>query len=234
MGCWSLTRFRVALWLFLKSPHGVGTGEIRQPQDGALAGFYCRQDTGGRQPEVQVASHTTWTFYFQMFEIYIYFSCEFRDNLPLQVSFSEQSPEIKSVLSCILRKRGNWILAFGGRRGEGRRREVQKEGKRHRFPESSSCFPLPHPCLFSLSTLVLSKTKPGSGLDTPSSFPTSLQRCPQLSELGPGRESHTEKDKHCMVSLIGRIWRKTNKTKPELIETWERLFLPQEKKYAAM
>lgn len=102
---------------------------------------------------------------------YIYFSCKFRDNLPLQVSFSEQSPEIKSVLSCILKKRGNWILVLGGRRGEGRRREVQEEGKRHRFPESSSCF-LPSPPLhfFPVHSYPI-KTKPSSGLDTPSSFP---------------------------------------------------------------
>lgn len=60
------------MWLFLKSPQGVGAGEIHQPRDGALTDVYCRQDTGGQQPEIQVASHTKWTFYFQTLEIHIF------------------------------------------------------------------------------------------------------------------------------------------------------------------
>lgn len=138
---------------------------------------------------------------------YIYFSCKFRDNLPLQVSFSEQSPEIKSVLSCILKKRGNWILVLGGRRGEGRRREVQEEGKRHRFPESSSCFlPSPPPAFFPCALLPY-QDKTQLRLRHTLLLPgASLQRCPQLlSERGPSRVSHTEKDKYCVVSLIGGI-----------------------------
>lgn len=87
------------MWLLLKIPQGVGTGEGHQTWDVGLVDVYHRQDPGGQQPEIQVVSHTKWTFY------YINFSYNFRDNLPPQVSFTEQSPEIKSVLSCILKKK---------------------------------------------------------------------------------------------------------------------------------
>lgn len=105
----------------------------------ALADGYHRQGTGRQQPEIQVVSHTKWTFY------YIHFSPNLRGNLPLQVSSTKQSSEIECVLSYILKKkkRGNWIPVLCGRRGEGRGKKVQKGGKRHRFPETSSCAPPP-------------------------------------------------------------------------------------------
>lgn len=118
---------------------------------------------------MQAASCAKWTFSFQTPDIYIYFPYKFRDNLPLQVSFTEQSLEIKSVLSCILKKKEEiGSLVRGGRRGDRGRREVQKEGKRHRFPESSLCFPLPHPCISPPMFSYLLETKPSSSSDTSS------------------------------------------------------------------
>ena len=59
----------------------------------------------------------------------MYFSYNIRDNLPLHVPSTEQSPEIKSVLSCILKKEeiGSWFRVGGGvRGGEGKLRKEAK------------------------------------------------------------------------------------------------------------
>lgn len=130
--------------------------------------------------------------------IYMYFSYNIRDNLPLQVLSTDQSPEIKSVFEFYFEKRGNWILVLGRRRGEGRGREVKKGGKMHRFPETSLWFP-PR-----LHLILCSPTPPRQNPGWTHRPSPSLQRCPQssvLSEPGPSERSQTEYDLTFMLNL---------------------------------